>query len=126
MSKKVLLLTGLSFALFAGGFGLTTFTNQSSQAEYAQAEVLMKADSFEPETLNIKKGTSISFKNEDLKSKWPASNLHPTHEIYPAFDPQKPIESGQSWQFRFDKAGTWKYHDHLMPYIRGVIKVVDW
>lgn len=125
MNKKILLSAGLSFALFTGGFGLLQVTNQLPQTESAQAEVLMKLDSFEPPNLTIKKGTTVSFKNRDSKSRWPASNLHPTHEIYPEFDPQKPIDKDQSWQFRFDKAGNWKYHDHLMPYIRGVITVTD-
>lgn len=118
-------MSGLFLILFAGSFGIARFTNQPAQTGSAQAEMLMKPDSIEPETLTIKKGTRVSFKNQDSKSRWPASNLHPTHEIYPEFDPQKPIEPGQSWQFAFDKKGTFKYHDHLMPYIRGVIIVTQ-
>ena len=94
--------------------------NQSSQKPVI---IIMKADKFEPETVQIKKGTKVIFKNEDQVDRWPASNLHPTHGIYPEFDPQKPVPVGTSWEFTFDKVGTWKYHDHLIPSIRGVIVV---
>lgn len=87
------------------------------------ATVIMKQDSFDPETLTIKKGTTVIFKNDDSVERWPASNLHPTHGIYPEFDPQQPVSVNQSWQFTFDKVGSWKYHDHLIPSIRGVIIV---
>lgn len=87
--------------------------------------VLMKKDSFEPETVTIKKGATLEFKNVDTTARWPASNIHPTHGIYPEFDPRQPIDPGQSWNFTFDKIGSWKYHDHLIPSIRGNIIVAD-
>lgn len=87
--------------------------------------VTMKEDSFEPETLTIQRCTRIVFKNQDKISRWPASNLHPTHGIYPEFDPKEPIEVGKEWSFVFDKSGRWKYHDHLVPFIRALIDVSD-
>ncbi len=89
------------------------------------ATVLMKEDRFEPENLTVKKGTTVTFKNEDKVARWPASNIHPTHTIYPEFDPLKPIEPGQQWSFKFDKVGTWKDHDHLIPSIRGIITITE-
>ena len=87
--------------------------------------VIMKEDIFEPEILTIKKCTKVIFKNQDKAARWPASNLHPTHGIYPEFDPLEPIETGKDWSFVFDKVGSWKYHDHLLPAIRGVIIVSE-
>lgn len=101
--------------------GVWFVTNNQSPKE--TVTIIMKQDSFEPQTLEIKKGTKVIFKNEDKVERWPASNLHPTHGIYPEFDPQKPVPAGESWEFIFDKAGSWKYHDHLIPSIRGVIIV---
>ncbi len=89
------------------------------------ATVLMKEDMFEPENITVKKGTIVTFKNEDKVARWPASNIHPTHTIYPEFDPLQPIDPGQSWSFKFDKVGIWKDHDHLIPSIRGVITVTE-
>lgn len=102
--------------LAAGGWFLT-------QKAEPTATVMMKENSFDPETLTIKKGSAVIFKNEDKVARWPASNLHPTHGIYPEFDPQRPTETGQSWSFTFNKTGSWKYHDHLIPSIRGTVVV---
>ncbi len=87
--------------------------------------ILMKKDSFEPTQIQVKKGTEVVFKNEDSTARWPASNLHPTHGIYPQFDPRVPIEQGGQWSFVFDQTGSWKFHDHLSPSLRGEITVIQ-
>lgn len=85
--------------------------------------VLMQEGKFEPEELQIKSGTRVIFKNTDTKLRWPASNLHPTHGIYPEFDPDAQIAPTEEWAFVFRKKGRWRYHDHLIPSIRGTIVV---
>lgn len=85
--------------------------------------VKITKDGFEPLQLIIEKGTQVVFKNEDTVSRWPASNVHPTHTIYPEFDPKKPVEPDESWQFQFRKSGRWAYHDHLLPHQRGEVVV---
>ena len=85
----------------------------------------MKKDSFEPSQVQVKKGTRVIFENEDSQPRWPASNLHPTHGIYPEFDPRQPVEEGTQWSFVFDQVGSWKFHDHLFPSLRGTITVIQ-
>lgn len=80
---------------------------------------------FNPQEIQIRRNTIVKFITNRNKAFWPASNLHPTHQIYPQFDPQKPIESSKSWQYKFDKPGRWKYHDHLNPNYTGTIIVLD-
>jgi plastocyanin len=87
--------------------------------------VLMTKENFEPQKVRIKKGAKVVFTNIDSVSRWPASNLHPTHGIYPEFDPQTEVVPHAEWSFIFDKIGVWKYHDHLFPQIRGEIEVTD-
>ena len=72
--------------------------------------------------IKVKKGTEIVFKNTDTKSHWPASDFHPTHGIYPEFDPLKGINSGEEWSIVL-KSGKWPYHDHLYPSFVGTIEV---
>lgn len=79
---------------------------------------------YKPKEIRIKKGSKVIFKNLDQDLHWPASNIHPTHAIYQEFDPQKPINSGGSWEFVFDKEGIWRYHDHLNPIQTGTITVL--
>lgn len=84
----------------------------------------MKPNGFEPDELIIHQNTTIQFINQDIIDRWPASNVHPTHEIYPEFDPQKPIKPSAFWNFKATKIGEWKYHDHLLPHKRGTLIVV--
>jgi plastocyanin len=85
--------------------------------------VHINRSSFEPSQLTITPGTTVTFENVDSVDHWPASNLHPTHEVYPEFDPQKPIIPGDSWSFTFNDNGEWFFHDHLFPEMGGKVIV---
>lgn len=115
----------LALVFFVLLFGVAVNALSKKGACEVIQTVIMKEDSFQPQTLTIQRCTKVVFKNQDKISRWPASNLHPTHGIYPQFDPKEPVEPGQEWSFVFDKSGRWKYHDHLVPFIRGLINVSD-
>lgn len=87
--------------------------------------MVMGKDGYQPKDLDIRLCTKVIFKNDSDESLWVASDIHPTHGIYPQFDPKKPVEAGSEWSFVFGKVGRWKYHDHLNPTIRGVIEVTE-
>lgn len=99
-------------------------TSQSPQDFPADAvTITMRVDDYQPSEVTIRKGQTVVFVNETDEWRWPASNLHPTHDIYPEFDPKEPIGPKKSWAFRFESVGTWRMHDHLAPYITGTIIV---
>src|SRR3989344_3164350 len=100
-------------------FAFFTYSDAHSQTQVIE----MTANGFEPQNITIDENSAVIFINKDKQARWPASNIHPTHDIYPQFDPKKSIEIGQSWSFKPKKKGEWKYHDHLLPHLRGVIKV---
>lgn len=87
--------------------------------------IVLSADGYQPREVTIRKGTTVTFRSENDAQHWPASDLHPAHEIYPEFDPGRPLESYETWQFTFDKPGTWGLHDHIRSYYTGVIMVVE-
>ena len=80
---------------------------------------------FAPERLEIEVGETVAFVNASGGDFWPASNIHPTHEILHEFDSLGPVPSGQAWEFVFDEAGQWQYHDHLNPSEGGVIIALE-
>jgi len=82
-------------------------------------------DGFVPETLCVRRGASIHFRNETKERRWPASNLHPTHTVYSEFDPKQALASGVSWEFVFERPGIWEFHDHLSPFMTGTILVME-
>ena len=104
----------------------------TEQASVAESSVVTYTDAgYSPATLRIKKGDTVTFKNQSSQSMWTASAVHPTHRAYPTtggclgstFDACAGIQPGDSWSFKFDISGTWKYHDHLNPDNTGTIIV---
>ncbi len=83
------------------------------------------ASGFEPKQVRLKKGGTVTFVTKVNKPFWPASNPHPYHNTYAAFDSKKPIDPQESWSFTFDEIGIWQYHDHIRPFNLGRITVVD-
>ncbi len=78
---------------------------------------------YSPANQTIKQGDTIKFTNSSNKNMWPASDNHPSHTIYPEFDPDTSITPGSSWSFTFTKTGSWDYHDHNKPGCTGTITV---
>ena len=130
--KYILLL----FAIFSVAFIIFVFLyinlythNKGNKLNFTSGDlrskniVELRDKGFFPEKLSIKKGETVTFINKRNKSFWPASNIHPQHSIYPEFDPKRPIEPNQIWNFTFDRVGKWRYHDHTASYYRGVIIV---
>ena len=109
----------LFFLVAAGGLILITTSKQNHVA----ATVTLGDAGFAPKTLTIHEGDTVEFRSTLKRDFWPASDLHPTHELYKEFDPQQPVKQGSTWAFTFTKIGKWPYHDHLFPYFRGIITV---
>jgi len=80
---------------------------------------------FNPAELKIKKGDTVTWVNKSDSLMWPASAFHPTHQVYPGFDALKSLNMGESYSFKFDRVGSWKYHNHLSTSVTGVIVVEE-
>lgn len=91
--------------------------------EAREIVIAMTKDGFMPDKVATRAGDTVKFVNEDTQDRWPASNIHPTHAIYPEFDPKGGIKPGESWSFAFTKEGIWRYHDHFIPSLSGTIIV---
>lgn len=113
------------FVLFLLGVGYVSFIFFNGKCLYIKKEISFEVndEGFISKTLSIKRCTQVTFINTGKEMHWPASDLHPTHSIYPEFDPLEPLEPGESWSFVFDKIGNWKCHDHLTPLQRCMISV---
>ena len=111
-----------------------TLTEEVTE-DKANNVVKITSSGFEPKTLTVKAGTTVTFVNEDSNKHWPASAMHPTHTLYPGsgiekcgtgeeiFDTCKGLAQGESFSFTFNEKGSWKYHDHLKVSSTGTIIV---
>ena len=85
--------------------------------------VEITSSGFSPRNLEIKAGNTVRFVNKDSKKHWPASDIHPTHNLYPGFDALRGLAQGEEYSFTFTKQGSWGYHDHLSPVLKGTIVI---
>ncbi|OGC84885.1 hypothetical protein A3F55_00170 [Candidatus Adlerbacteria bacterium RIFCSPHIGHO2_12_FULL_53_18] len=88
------------------------------------ASVAYSSTGFSPSTVTVKVGGTVTWSAQGGSQMWVASAQHPTHTAYDgttlqehcgtgaasgAFDQ---CASGTSYSFTFNKAGTWRYHNH--------------
>lgn len=92
---------------------------------------------FTPNEVTIKAGQKVEWVNKSGKDFWPATNIHPTHTLYPdssifkcltpeeltIFDACRPVGFGKGYTFTFNSVGEWRYHDHLRANKTGIIRV---
>ncbi len=106
-------------------------TNTTTEGNTTQTgkmyEVIYTDSGYSPSEITIKLGDTVVFKNQSSGGMWTASGMHPTHTLYSgtsldqhcpdqqniSFDECTSVNSGGSWSFTFEKAGTWAYHNHL-------------
>ncbi len=124
----------LFLILAFGAMAFFLFFTGSPLNPLPSAEVLILQEGFEPQRLQISRGTKVVFINKDEKPHWPASDFHPTHEEYPSsrkgcigsdFDACQGIGPGGRYEFVFTRKGRWGVHDHLYPALTTTIEVVD-
>jgi hypothetical protein len=87
-----------------------------------EVRIVLTDKGWEPSKVLISEGTTVVFSSQRPYPYWPASNEHPSHSIYPEFDPKEPVMASSTWSFR-PKQGVWGFHDHIRSYYSGVLYV---
>lgn len=105
--------------LLTSHYSLPTLTYAHSSVQV----IKMTPNAFAPQEVTVDQNSTIIFTNQDTVGRWPASDLHPTHELYSEFDPKHEIKPGESWNFKPTRVGVWKFHDHSNPHLRGTLTV---
>jgi len=114
-----------------------TDENSMEEAEVQTVVVMYTDNGYEPATVTISQGGTVTFINQSSRDMWTATAIHPTHTVYPGSDIKKcdtapegtlfdacgGIAPGGSFSFTFNESGEWGYHDHLNPRSTGKIVV---
>lgn len=92
----------------------------TTTSEATANEVIYSSAGFEPQTLTVPVSTTVTFLNETELPLWVASDPHPDHTSYPELDTsiefQDHVPPGNpSYSFKFERRGTWSYHNHSQP-----------
>lgn len=91
----------------------------------ARTVVTLSDTGFAPSPVTVKVGTTVTFVNESSGQMWVASDPHPTHTLLPGFDELGSVGKGGTYEYTFVKVGTWTYHDHPNPSIKGTVIVTQ-
>jgi len=143
MSNRLVLILGL--ALIASGCASTSNPDQPTEEPNQTSEeapqtsnntVRLTNSGFQPSTINIEQGETVTWINEGSTAMWVGSDRHPRHTDYSgtsvaehcrngdqnsaAFDQ---CSTGESFNFTFEKTGEWNYHNHRAPSQMGTIIV---
>lgn len=117
----IVILCGVGgYVVFAGANAPLVILDLRDQS---QVSVVLTEEGFVPAYMRVRKGAVVTFSTTRSNQFWPASNPHPSHEIYDLFDPQRPLNPDESWTITIDRVGTWGYHDHIRSYFTGEIYV---
>ena len=147
MNKKLLSIIALIIVIGIGSFTVVSGqknastsnqvnneqTNQAPITEPIETEannqiqniqVALSETGFAPNEVSIKLGTKVVWTNRSGRVATVDSDLHPTHQLYP------PLNLGQfgnneTVELVFEKAGTFKYHNHLNPNVTGAVVVQE-
>jgi plastocyanin len=98
---------------------MTNKADTSNSTPVATNDVAIKNFVFSPANITVKKGTAVTWVNQD-------STAHTVTENDGQTGPDSgPMANGQSYSFTFDTAGTFKYHCTFHPEMVGTVTVTE-
>lgn len=97
-------------------------TESTTQKVSASSEATLTSAGFSPQSLTVKAGSTITWINKSGADATVNSSPHPSHTDYPPLN-LGIFPDGGMLSLTFDKAGTYKYHNHLNPSQIGTIVV---
>lgn len=123
LPKKILLLGGLLLILSILT-GLLIYFKKPLKS-FPQAQITITSQGFDPQTLLIKKGTRVTWINQDTSLHQLSSDPHPLHSSLPSLS-SSALQKNQSYSFTFDSTGNFTYHDEKNPLkLKGTVVVQD-
>jgi plastocyanin len=111
----VAILTVLVLVAACGSSGDTTTTGTPGTTGSGGAQVTIKDFAFDPTSVTIKAGESVTWTNQDSAGHTVAGD----NNEFESGD----LAKGASFRFTFDKAGTYTYHCGIHPTMKGTVVV---
>jgi len=88
----------------------------SAGAPAGVSGVTITTDGFDPQTLTVHAGDTVTWTNSSALTRQIVSNND-------AFKPSPILQTGQSWSFTFPSQGRFPYHDGLHAAMTGAVQV---
>lgn len=101
--------------MFAACGGTSSQTTTTSAAGATGTQVVMKNIAFDPATVTIKVGDTVTWTNEDSVTHTVVGD----NNEFQSGD----LAQGDTFSFTFDQAGTYPYHCSIHPSMKGTVAV---
>jgi plastocyanin len=107
----------LAIAVFLIGGGTVWWLVRDNKVAQAvpSATVGITTDGFVPQTIRIKKGSMITWTNNDAQAHQTASDPYPTNDAQTVINSKEALSRGDSYTATFENTGTFTYHDEMNP-----------
>jgi plastocyanin len=97
----------------------TSNSNSSSNTATATDKVTIANFAFSPVSITVKKGTQVTWTNQDSTSHTVTENDGKNGPSAP------PLNQGQTYSFTFNEVGTFRYHCSIHPEMTGTVTVTE-
>jgi plastocyanin len=84
--------------------------------------VTIANNKFSEGVVHVNLNDTVTWTNNDIAAHQIASEPHPAHTLLPELE-SGTLATNQSFSFKFTKTGSFPYHDHLNPIIKGIVEV---
>src|SRR3990167_8374610 len=101
-------------------------TDVSTQEAQESVTITITDSGFEPASAKVKSGVIINWVNNSSKKVQIGSDNHPTHTLNKELTEGgfvTELAVGESKTTTVTKAGTWGFHDHINPSMKGTVVV---
>lgn len=111
-----------------------TGNEEENETEDEENTVEYTSSGFSPSTITVEAGEEVTWVNKGENNMWVASNEHPQHTEYDGTSESEHCEDGESetfdqcstgdeYEFKFEKTGSWDYHNHINSGDTGTVVV---
>ncbi len=104
------------------GSNTNVTTNTNTTAKAVAKDISITGSAFSPSTITIAAGTTVTWTNNSGGEARISSDPHPTHTDLPGLDSSS-LANGGTYSFTFTQVGSWGYHNHFSPTMRGTVVV---
>ncbi len=125
------LMLALIILLFIIGLVLILSSNHkktspsTNLAKSTSAIINITSFGFSPSDINVPTNTIVTWTNKDTKPHEVAADPFPKDDSIPNFNSYVVLHTNETYTFKFEKSGTYKYHDQLNPFkFNGIVKVI--
>ncbi len=116
---KLLMGFVIIMVILIGIFALTRSTKNNNPSAKSialtSATVYITRAGFSPSSIQIKKGTTITWTNQDNKVHQVAADPYPKNNSIPGLNSTVVLNKHDSYSFKFSAPGTYTYHDQTNP-----------